>query len=89
MSRACHMMRACMNEGELCDSCSRNLAFTDYFKAYNPTCRFGHDDCVNDPAYIFCYHKQWYHEMWGDVLPQDVTDCDSCAEGSDYDDEDK
>lgn len=89
MSRACHMMRACMNEGELCDSCSRNLAFTDYFKAYNPTCRFGNDDCIHDPAYILCYHRRWYHEMWGDTPPNEVTDCCQCNDGSYYDWEDK
>ena len=83
------MTRVCINEGKLCNSCSRNFSFTDYFQEYHPTCRFGYYDCINDPAYILCYHKQWYHDMWGGVLPQDVTDCNSCINGSDYDDEDK
>ena len=84
MSKSCHMN--CVNV-EHCSHCTRNLDFSDYFKAYNPTCRFGYEDCIHDPAYIFCYHKEWYHELYGDILPQDVESCE--CDGSDYDWEDK
>ena len=86
MSKSCHM--DCINV-EHCSHCTRNLDFSDYFKAYNPTCRFGHDDCIHDPAYIFCYHKRWYHELWGDIPPHEVEDCCQCNDGEFYDDEDK
>jgi hypothetical protein len=76
----------CINV-EHCSHCIRNLDFGDYFKAYNPTCRFGYEDCIHDPAYIFCYHKEWYHELYGDILPQDVESCE--CDGSNYDWEDK
>ena len=84
MSKSCSMN--CINV-EHCSHCTRNLDFSDYFKAYNPTCRFGYEDCVHDPAYIFCYHKEWYHELYGDIPPQDVESCE--CDGSDYDWEDK
>lgn len=84
MSKSCHMN--CINV-EHCSHCTRNLDFGDYFKAYNPTCRFGYEDCIHDPAYIFCYHKEWYHELYGDISPQDVDSCE--CDGSDYDWEDK
>ena len=84
MSKSCHMN--CINV-EHCSHCTRNLDFSDYFKAYDPTCRFGYEDCIPDPAYIFCYHKEWYHELYGDILPQNVDSCE--CDGSDYDWEDK
>ena len=86
MSKSCHMN--CINV-EHCSHCTRNLDFSDYFKAYNPTCRFGYEDCIHDPAYILCYHKQWYHEMWGDTPTNEVTDCCQCNDGESYDWEDK
>ena len=46
-----------------------------------------YEDCIHDPAYIFCYHKEWYHELYGDILPQNVDSCE--CDGSDYDWEDK
>ena len=84
MSKSCHMN--CINV-EHCSHCIRNLDFGDYFKASDPTCRFGYEDCIHDPAYIFCYHKEWYHELYGDILPQNVDSCE--CDGSDYDWEDK
>ena len=84
MSKSCHMN--CINV-EHCSHCTRNLDFSDYFKAYDTTCRFGYEDCIHDPAYIFCYHKEWYHELYGDILPQNVDSCE--CDGSNYDWEDK
>ena len=84
MSKSCHMN--CINV-EHCSHCTRNLDLSDYFKAYDPTCHFGYEDCIHDPAYIFCYHKEWYHELYGNILPQNVDSCE--CDGSDYDWEDK
>lgn len=87
MSKSCSM--SCINV-EHCSHCIRNLDFGDYFKAYDPTCRFGYEDCIHDPAYIYCYHREWYHELYGDKLPEKLSDeCEYCHNGDCYDDEDK
>lgn len=46
--------------------------------AYTPTCKFGYDDCVNDPAYLK------YTKYTGEIYT-----CDCCKKGECYDDEDK
>lgn len=30
---------------------------------YTPTCPFGYGDCISDPAYIRCYHPEWWIEL--------------------------
>ena len=45
---------------------------------YEPTCKFGYDDCVNDPAYL--RHTGYYGKIYT---------CNCCTKGECYDDEDK
>lgn len=56
---------------------------------YEPTCKFGYEDCICDPAYIKYVYPEWYTELYGDVTPGEVDDCYDCDNGSRYDDEDK
>lgn len=30
---------------------------------YTSTCPFGYGDCISDPAYIRCYHPEWWIEL--------------------------
>ncbi len=62
---------------------------------YKPTCKFGWDDCIHDPAYIYSTYPDWYKELYGDKSVEDVVEdeegcCRSCSEKCCYyDDEDK
>lgn len=62
---------------------------------YRPTCKFGWDDCINDPAYIYATYPEWYKELYGDKSPEEAaTDedegCAHCTEQCcHYDNEDK
>jgi hypothetical protein len=63
---------------------------------YRPTCKFGWDDCIHDPAYIYATYPEWYKELYGDKSPEDAAlddeegCCRSCSEKCCYyDDEDK
>lgn len=93
MARACN---DCVNDEKYCEFCTRNPSnpvYTNHFMAYIPTCRFNYMDCIHDPAYIFCYHKEWYYKLYGDITPEeaakDKEGCLLCHHGSDYDWEDK
>lgn len=93
MARMCN---SCVNFGKYCDSCLKNPNFshlTDYFKAYNFTCRFGYEDCIHDPAYIKCHYPDWYQSLYGNKTPEEASldpeGCANCKNGEDYDDEDK
>lgn len=61
---------------------------------YKPTCKFGWDDCISDPAYIKATYPDWYKELYGDMTPEEAAledrGCCSCSEEyCHYDDEDK
>ena len=62
---------------------------------YKPTCKFGYENCIHDPAYIYSTYPEWYKELYGDKTPEEAaTDeeegCISCTEDNCYyDDEDK
>ena len=63
---------------------------------YRPTCKFGWDDCINDPAYIYSTYPDWYKSLYGDKSVEDAAlddeegCCRSCSEKCCYyDDEDK
>lgn len=93
MARACN---DCVNDEMYCSTCTRNPSnaiYTNHYMAYIPTCRFYCMDCINDPAYIFRYHKEWYHELYGDMTPEEAANdkegCQLCKHGEHYDDEDK
>lgn len=93
MSKACN---DCVNDEKYCSICTRNPnnpVYRNYYKPYNPTCKFKYMHCIHDPAYIFCYDKSWYHELYGDMTPEDAAKdkegCANCLSGEYYDDEDK
>ena len=60
---------------------------------YKPTCRYGCDDCIYDPAYIKATYPKWYAELYGEQSPeeaaQDPRGCMLCKDSDRYDDEDK
>ena len=90
MARVCN---DCVNDEKYCKFCTRNPSnpvYTNHFMAYNPTCKFDEMYCIHDPAYIYCYHKEWYHKLYGDKLPEELDNqCEYCHNGEYYDDEDK
>jgi hypothetical protein len=62
---------------------------------YRPTCKFGWDDCIYDPAYIYSTYPDWYKSLYGDMTPEEAASkfkkscCFNCTNGDLYDDEDK
>lgn len=92
VKRACH--NTCVRDESYCSKCSRNpdnWDIRDYYKEYIPTCKHNRDDCIHDPAYIKCFYKDWYRELYGNVSPEEAAcmGCRNCKSGEDYDDEDK
>ena len=77
----------CLNKNIECYRCRFNIEVGDFYKAYEPACRLGSYDCVNDPAYIKCYHPVWYKELYGELTPEEVAK--KCENNCHYDDEDK
>mgnify|MGYP003288492126 FL=1 len=56
---------------------------------YIPTCPYGYEDCISDPAYIREYHPKWWEELG---MPTECECADEYEEGCHcryYDDEDK
>ena len=56
---------------------------------YIPTCPYGYEDCISDPAYIRAYHPKWWEELG---MPTECECADEYEEGCHcryYDDEDK
>jgi hypothetical protein len=51
-------------------------------KRYEPSCKFGYEDCVYDPNYIKYHYPDWYKSLGS------PTEC-KCEDGNGYDDEDK
>lgn len=61
---------------------------------YRPTCKFGCEDCIHDPAYIYATYPEWYNELFSELSPEEAAldclhDCEYCTDGDGYDDEDK
>lgn len=61
---------------------------------YRPTCKFGLDDCVYDPTYIYATYPNWYKKLYGSKTPEEAAvskgnSCSCCEDGDRYDDEDK
>ena len=80
---------------EKCRSCSNQPGLTDHH-LWNPvTCKFGYEDCIHDPGYIFAHYPDWYKELYGDMSYEEAAldpkkGCVSCTEKHcHYDDEDK
>ena len=85
----------CITDKSECVKCKHAPQYRDYpnqskFKAYNPTCPLGYDDCIGDPAYIKYHYPEWYEKLYGNKTPEEAAeeDCskrDTCC----YDNEDK
>lgn len=87
----------CLNRNSLCENCRENKVFPtmSFYQSYIPTCPYGYDDCISDPAYIKYNYPNWYKELYGDKTVEEAGErcrkyhdadskfCDS------YDDEDK
>lgn len=61
---------------------------------YKPTCKFGYENCIHDPAYIYNTYPEWYKELYGDKAPEEAAlekeGCGNCTKDNCYyDDEDK
>jgi hypothetical protein len=61
---------------------------------YRPTCKFGCEDCIHDPAYIKATYPEWYERLYGGLSPEAAAKCEGgCAACTEeycrYDDEDK
>lgn len=61
---------------------------------YKPTCKFGCEDCIHDPAYICSTYPEWYEKLYGTKIPEEAAleegGCSNCTEDNCYyDDEDK
>lgn len=61
---------------------------------YKPTCKFGWDNCIHDPAYIKATYPEWYERLYGGLSPEAAAKCEggctACTEDNCYyDDEDK
>ena len=56
---------------------------------YEPTCPYGYEDCISDPAYIREYHPKWWEELG---MPTECSQAKGWEAGGRccyYDDEDK
>lgn len=65
----------CVTDKTECVECIENPIYENIprgsrFKAYNPVCPRGFTDCVYDPAYIYLYHNDWYHKLYGNISPE-------------------
>lgn len=92
----------CVADKSRCAECRENPIYAkvptrSLFQAYVPTCPRGYGHCVNDPAYLKVYHPEYYHDLYGDLTPEQAS-AKSCQErikedpGEEfycYDDEDK
>ena len=74
MSKSCHMN--CINV-EHCSHCIRNLDFGDYFKAYDPTCRFGYDSNGYPHFLIYDYETHaWLFKKAKHFIPEEYDEVD-------------
>ena len=79
---------------ERCRTCIHNFDLKDHYLNNPVTCKFGYQDCIHDPGYIFAHYPDWYRELYGDKdyteAAKDKEGCGMCSEEDcHYDDEDK
>lgn len=80
---------------EIISKSDRVTTSTMEYQKYKPTCKYGYEGCVWDPAYIKCHHPDWYSRLFGNITPEEASlipghSCMSCADNNFlYDDEDK
>lgn len=73
----------------VCKYNPKNVFVKDNFLDYPICCQFGYKNCIYDPGYIWVFDREWFVELYGDISPFEVKDCEDCDDGSRYDDEDK
>lgn len=54
---------------------------------YEPSCKFGHQDCINDWEYIKATYPDWYKYLT--THKGYSACCNTCEHSSEYDNEDK
>ena len=64
----------CITDKSKCIDCMHNPIYPkkSFYAEYIPVCPRGYVNCVNDPAYIKCHHKEWYKELYGDITPEEA-----------------
>ena len=65
----------CVNDKYWCGQCIDNPIYQkllSHYMDYKPTCPYGYLGCVNDPAYIKCYHPDWYKKLYGEISPKET-----------------
>ena len=62
----CWALRLSKNNINRCKYCIHQPGMTNMYISHPTTCKFGFDDCINDPGYIYVYHPEWYKELYGD-----------------------
>lgn len=77
----------CLNKGIECHRCKFNIKVGNFYKPYEPTCPFGYEDCISDPAYIQFHYPDWYKNLYGELSPEEAVK--KCEKNCYYDDEDK
>lgn len=95
LEKMCRCEDECVNKGDACSTCIRNLRNVyrqDNFKLYLPVCKYGYEDCINDPACEKWCNPEWYLNNYGDVMPSVAakdknSGCFDCHNGDLYDDE--
>lgn len=99
MTKKCKSYDKCVSDKKNCEKCERNFKFNDlkdYFQQYHPACPLGFEFCVNDPAYIKCFHPKYFKEAFGDKSIEEIV-AETCLNTKHitngfcpyYDDEDK
>jgi hypothetical protein len=73
----------CATDKSRCIECRENPVYADVpthslFQAYVPTCPRGYTDCINDTAYLKVYHPNYYHDLYGDLTPEQAS-AQSCS----------
>lgn len=93
LEKICIREEECVNKGDACSTCVRNLRNVyrqDNFKPYLPVCKYGYEDCINDPALEKWLYAKRYLRRYGDVMPEVAAKnscCLDCHNGDLYDDD--
>lgn len=91
----CWTPRLSKNDINPCKHCVHQPGMSDMYMSHPTTCKYGFNDCINDPGYIYAYHPEWYKKLYGDKdfveASKDMDNgCVYCTKGHcQYDNEDK
>lgn len=90
----CNHELRCTNKDIKCGVCKHNpnakLADCFHDRGYVPTCEYGYDDCIHDPARMLSEYDScsWTRKIFTEEeLTKMVKEGCSCEDGLDYDDE--